>query len=181
MAAADRICGNEDRKWPITSGQHSAVCGPLRPFAVEALRAHVAPGQLRDRVLAAQAHDLGTATIEPPHRTIATWSQGTEILAVFLGFGLALAHTALVLPRDGSAQSILIGSPIVRVVCWNGNLTFVCLNQHSDSMSLMHGLSDIGGMFQALSHDSEWGAADSCRTKRAAKVRRISLDRARLR
>ena len=45
------------------------------------------------------AHHLGTSAVEPPPGGADNWPQATEILAVFLGFGLMFANTALVLPR----------------------------------------------------------------------------------
>jgi hypothetical protein len=55
------------------------------------------------------AHYLGTAAREPPPGGAENWPQVTEILAVFLGFGLMFANTALVLPRGGCC-----GGPVVR-------------------------------------------------------------------
>ena len=55
------------------------------------------------------AHYLGTSALEPPPGGAEHWPQVTEILAVFLGFGLMFANTALVLPRGGCC-----GGPLVR-------------------------------------------------------------------
>lgn len=55
------------------------------------------------------AHYLGSAADEPPPGGEGSWPQTTEILAVFLGFGLMFANTALVLPRGGCC-----GGPVVR-------------------------------------------------------------------
>lgn len=55
------------------------------------------------------AHYLGSAATEPPPGGPDSWPQTTEILAVFLGFGLMFANTALVLPRGGCC-----GGPVVR-------------------------------------------------------------------
>lgn len=55
------------------------------------------------------AHYLGTSAAEPPPGGVENWPQVTEILAVFLGFGLMFANTALVLPRGGCC-----GGPVVR-------------------------------------------------------------------
>jgi hypothetical protein len=55
------------------------------------------------------AHYLGTSATEPPPGGAENWPQVTEILAVFLGFGLMFANTALVLPRGGCC-----GGPVVR-------------------------------------------------------------------
>ena len=55
------------------------------------------------------AHYLGTSATEPPPGGAENWPQATEILAVFLGFGLMFANTALVLPRGGCC-----GGPVVR-------------------------------------------------------------------
>ena len=55
------------------------------------------------------AHYLGTSATEPPPGGVENWPQVTEILAVFLGFGLMFANTALVLPRGGCC-----GGPVVR-------------------------------------------------------------------
>jgi hypothetical protein len=55
------------------------------------------------------AHYLGTSATEPPPGGAENWPQATEILAVFLGFGLMFANTALVLPRGGCC-----GGPMVR-------------------------------------------------------------------
>jgi hypothetical protein len=55
------------------------------------------------------AHYLGTSAGEPPPGGVENWPQVTEILAVFLGFGLMFANTALVLPRGGCC-----GGPMVR-------------------------------------------------------------------
>lgn len=55
------------------------------------------------------AHYLGSSADEPPPGGTENWPQVTEILAVFLGFGLMFANTALVLPRGGCC-----GGPVVR-------------------------------------------------------------------
>ncbi len=55
------------------------------------------------------AHYLGTSTAEPPPGGAENWPHVTELLAVFLGFGLMFANTALVLPRGGCC-----GGPVVR-------------------------------------------------------------------
>ena len=55
------------------------------------------------------AHYLGKSATEPPPGGAENWPHVTEILAVFLGFGLMFANTALVLPRGGCC-----GGPVVR-------------------------------------------------------------------
>ena len=55
------------------------------------------------------AHYLGTSAKRPPPGGTENWPHVTEILAVFLGFGLMFANTALVLPRGGCC-----GGPVVR-------------------------------------------------------------------
>lgn len=55
------------------------------------------------------AHYLGSSATEPPPGGPEHWPQTTEVLAVFLGFGLMFANTALVLPRGGCC-----GGPVVR-------------------------------------------------------------------
>lgn len=55
------------------------------------------------------AHHLGTSATEPPPGGAENWPHVTELLAVFLGFGLMFANTALVLPRGGCC-----GGPVVR-------------------------------------------------------------------
>jgi hypothetical protein len=55
------------------------------------------------------AHYLGTSATEPAPGGVENWPHVTEILAVFLGFGLMFANTALVLPRGGCC-----GGPVVR-------------------------------------------------------------------
>ena len=55
------------------------------------------------------AHYLGTSAREPAPGGVENWPHVTEILAVFLGFGLMFANTALVLPRGGCC-----GGPVVR-------------------------------------------------------------------
>jgi len=55
------------------------------------------------------AHYLGKTALEPPPGGAESWPQTTEILSVFLGFGLMFANTALVLPRGGCC-----GGPVVR-------------------------------------------------------------------
>lgn len=55
------------------------------------------------------AHHLGASAAEPPPGGAENWPQATEILAVFLGFGLMFANTALVLPKGGCC-----GGPVVR-------------------------------------------------------------------
>lgn len=55
------------------------------------------------------AHYLGMSATEPPPGGTENWPQVTEILAVFLGFGLMFANTALVLPRGGCC-----GGPTVK-------------------------------------------------------------------
>lgn len=55
------------------------------------------------------AHYLGTSASEPPPGGAENWPQVTEVLAVFLGFGLMFANTALVLSRGGCC-----GGPVVR-------------------------------------------------------------------
>ena len=52
---------------------------------------------------------LGRSAPEAPPGGAESWPQATEILAVFLGFGLMFANTALVLPRGGCC-----GGPVVR-------------------------------------------------------------------
>jgi len=49
----------------------------------------------------ALAHYLGASATEPPPGGTENWPQITELLAVFLGFGLMFANTALVFPRGG--------------------------------------------------------------------------------
>jgi hypothetical protein len=55
------------------------------------------------------AHYLGSSATEPPPGGAENWPHVTEILAVFLGFGLMFANTALILPRGGCC-----GGPVVR-------------------------------------------------------------------
>ena len=55
------------------------------------------------------AHYLGSSATEPPPGGTENWPHVTELLAVFLGFGLMFANTALVLPRGGCC-----GGPVVR-------------------------------------------------------------------
>jgi hypothetical protein len=55
------------------------------------------------------AHYLGSSAREAPPGGAENWPQVTELLAVFLGFGLMFANTALVLPRGGCC-----GGPVVR-------------------------------------------------------------------
>ena len=55
------------------------------------------------------AHYLGTSAREPAPGGAENWPHVTEILAVFLGFGLMFANTALVLPQGGCC-----GGPVVR-------------------------------------------------------------------
>jgi len=55
------------------------------------------------------AHYLGSSASEPPPGGVENWPHVTELLAVFLGFGLMFANTALVLPRGGCC-----GGPVVR-------------------------------------------------------------------
>jgi hypothetical protein len=55
------------------------------------------------------AHYLGSAATEPPPGGTENWPHVTEILAVFMGFGLMFANTALVLPRGGCC-----GGPVVQ-------------------------------------------------------------------
>lgn len=55
------------------------------------------------------AHYLGASAKEPPPGGAENWPHVTEMLAVFLGFGLMFANTALVLPRGGCC-----GGPVVR-------------------------------------------------------------------
>jgi hypothetical protein len=55
------------------------------------------------------AHYLATSAKEPPPGGAENWPHTTEILAVFLGFGLMFANTALILPRGGCC-----GGPVVR-------------------------------------------------------------------
>lgn len=55
------------------------------------------------------SHYLGSSATEPPPGGTENWPHVTEILAVFLGFGLMFANTALVLPRGGCC-----GGPVVR-------------------------------------------------------------------
>lgn len=57
----------------------------------------------------ALAHYLGQSAAEPPPGGDGSWPQTTELLSVFLGFGLMFANTALVLPKGGCC-----GGPIVR-------------------------------------------------------------------
>ena len=55
------------------------------------------------------AHYLGSSATEPPPGGAENWPHVTELLAVFLGFGLMFANTALVLPRGGCG-----GTPVVQ-------------------------------------------------------------------
>ena len=55
------------------------------------------------------AYYLGTSAVEPPPGGIENWPFVTEILAVFLGFGLMFANTALIIPRGGCC-----GGPVVK-------------------------------------------------------------------
>jgi hypothetical protein len=55
------------------------------------------------------AHYLGLSVREPPPGGAENWPHVTELLAVFLGFGLMFANTALVFPRGGCC-----GGPVVR-------------------------------------------------------------------
>ncbi len=55
------------------------------------------------------AHHLGTSASDAPPGGTENWPHVTEILAVFLGFGLMFANTALVLPKGGCC-----GGPVVR-------------------------------------------------------------------
>ncbi len=55
------------------------------------------------------AHYLGTSAVEPPPGGTENWPFVTEILAVFLGFGLMFANTALMIPRGGCC-----GGPVVK-------------------------------------------------------------------
>ena len=55
------------------------------------------------------AYYLGMSASEPPPGGAENWPHVTEILAVFLGFGLMFANTALVLPRGGCGAG-----PVVR-------------------------------------------------------------------
>ena len=55
------------------------------------------------------SHYLGTSASGPPPGGAENWPHVTELLAVFLGFGLMFANTALVLPRGGCC-----GGPVVR-------------------------------------------------------------------
>jgi hypothetical protein len=55
------------------------------------------------------AHYLGLSVKETPPGGAENWPYVTELLAVFLGFGLMFANTALVFPRGGCC-----GGPVVR-------------------------------------------------------------------
>lgn len=55
------------------------------------------------------AHHLGSSATEPAPGGSENWPHVTELLAVFLGFGLMFANTALVLPKGGCC-----GGPVVR-------------------------------------------------------------------
>jgi len=55
------------------------------------------------------AYYLGSSAKEPPPGGVENWPYVTEILAVFLGFGLMFANTALIIPRGGCC-----GGPVVR-------------------------------------------------------------------
>jgi hypothetical protein len=57
----------------------------------------------------ALAQYLGSSAAEPPPGGTENWPHVTEILAVFLGFGLMFANTALILPKGGCC-----GAPVVR-------------------------------------------------------------------
>jgi hypothetical protein len=54
------------------------------------------------------AHYLGSSASEPPPGGSENWPQVTEILAVFLGFGLMFANTALIFPRGGCCGGALV-------------------------------------------------------------------------
>ena len=55
------------------------------------------------------AHYLGTSATQAPPGGAENWPHVTEILAVFLGFGLMFANTALIFPRGGCC-----GGPVVQ-------------------------------------------------------------------
>lgn len=55
------------------------------------------------------AHYLGQSASEPPPGGSENWPIVTELLAVFMGFGLMFANTALVIPKGGCC-----GGPTVR-------------------------------------------------------------------
>jgi hypothetical protein len=55
------------------------------------------------------AYYLGSSASEPPPGGVENWPYVIEILAVFLGFGLMFANTALIFPRGGCC-----GGPVVR-------------------------------------------------------------------
>lgn len=57
----------------------------------------------------ALASYLGASASDPPPGGAENWPHVTELLAVFLGFGLMFANTALVLPRGGCGAG-----PVVR-------------------------------------------------------------------
>ena len=54
------------------------------------------------------AHYLGASANEPAPGGTDNWPHVTEILAVFLGFGLMFANTALVLPRGGCCGGAVV-------------------------------------------------------------------------
>ncbi len=54
------------------------------------------------------AHYLGASANEPAPGGTDNWPHVTEILAVFLGFGLMFANTALVLPRGGCCGGTVV-------------------------------------------------------------------------
>ena len=74
----------------------------ITPSGAAAHQLHVAynPGQLRDpEVLIADfahvlAHYLGSMSQEPPPGGVENWPHVTEVVAVFMGFGLMMANSA---------------------------------------------------------------------------------------
>ncbi|MCB1800201.1 MAG: hypothetical protein KDI82_00795 [Gammaproteobacteria bacterium] len=106
--------GNIRLAGPERGGRATAITATSTPVSA-ALTISYDPDQLNnpEAMIAVFAHTLahylGSSANEPPPGGAEHWPQTTEVLAVFLGFGLMFANTALVLPRGGCC-----GGPVVR-------------------------------------------------------------------
>jgi hypothetical protein len=103
------------------------------------------------------AHYLGTSATEPPPGGTENWPQVTELLAVFLGFGLMFANTALVLPRGGCC-----GGPVVRRQAYvsQHDITyalaiFAALKRLPQKAVLAHLKKSLHGHFRRASREVE--------------------------
>ena len=101
------------------------------------------------------AYYLGRSAVEPPPGGSENWPYVTEIVAVFLGFGLMFANTALIFPRGGCC-----GGPVVqrRASLSQHDITyalaiFAALKRLPQQQVLRHLKGSLRGHFRRAMHE----------------------------